>query len=168
MKKDGLRRFYDRLTPERFRLLVEAAARGDEGECRNLNKSCPRVVYEMNDASYEDRVRASEEITVLTCLDLAPWLAKLRMLVAFSDALPLLRNICLDEAHTAYFEGSEAGTKRGWGATHREGDPPQQEDDTETGEALNRITARMESEWNIFSDFLGRLERDVVEELSAM
>jgi hypothetical protein len=81
MRKDNLRKFYDRLTPEeRFRLYIEAIARGDEEEWRNLEKSCPRLVYEMNDRAYEDRVRASEEITVLVCLDLATRLAKLRCL----------------------------------------------------------------------------------------
>ena len=34
MKKGGPTRFYNYLTPEeRFRLLVEATTRGDEGEC---------------------------------------------------------------------------------------------------------------------------------------
>ena len=88
MKKDGLAKFYDRLTPEeRFKLLIEAIARGDETECRNLEKSCPRLVYEMNDRAYEDRVRASEKITTLVCLDLAPRLIKLRMFAGFSGVL---------------------------------------------------------------------------------
>ncbi len=44
MRKDGPKKFYDRLTAkERFRLLVEAMARGDEGKCGNLEKSCPRL-----------------------------------------------------------------------------------------------------------------------------
>jgi hypothetical protein len=73
MKKDGLRKFYEYLTPEeRFRLFIEARGRADAGECRNLEKSCPRLVYEMNDMAYEDRVRASEKMTTLACLDLAP------------------------------------------------------------------------------------------------
>ena len=88
MKKDGLAKFYDRLTPEeRFKLFIEAIARGDETECRNLVKSCPRVVYEMNDMAYEDLVRASEKITTLVCLDLAPRLIKLRMFAGFSGVL---------------------------------------------------------------------------------
>lgn len=73
MRRDGLAKLYDRLTPEeRFRLYIEAIARGDEEEWRNLEKSCPRLVYEMNDQAYEDRVRASEEVTLAVCLDLAP------------------------------------------------------------------------------------------------
>jgi hypothetical protein len=73
MKKDDLAKFYEYLTPEeRFRLFIEAMAREDAGECRNLDNSCPREVYEMNDLAYQDRVKASEEIALLACLDLAP------------------------------------------------------------------------------------------------
>src|SRR5687768_11636192 len=120
MKKDGLRKFYDRLTPEeRFRLFVEARAREDAGECRNLEKSCPILIYEMNDMAYEDRVRASEKITTLACLDLAPRLIKLRMLMAFSGVLAALRNMCVDEAHSAYFRGRALGEKARRGAHSR-------------------------------------------------
>jgi hypothetical protein len=101
MRKDRLRKFYDRLTPEeRFRLYIEAIARGDEEEGRNLEKSCPRLVYEMNDKAYEDRVRASEEITLAVCLDLAPRGTTLKMLMALSDALPGLQNSCLYDMRT--------------------------------------------------------------------
>ena len=93
MKKDGLKKLYDRLSPEeRFKLFIEAIARGDEEEGRNLEKSCPRVVYEMNAMAYEDLVGASEKITVMACLDLTPRLIKLRMLAVFSGVLDFLRN----------------------------------------------------------------------------
>ena len=53
MRREGLAKFYDRLTPEeRFRLLIEALVRGDEGEWRNLEKSCPKRIYEMSDVAY--------------------------------------------------------------------------------------------------------------------
>jgi hypothetical protein len=110
MKKDGLAKLYKYLTPEeRFRLFIEARARADAGECRNLEKSCPRLLYEMNDAGYQDRVRVSEKITTLACLDLAPRVIKLRMLAAFSGVLAWLRNACVDEAHSAYFRGRRLG-----------------------------------------------------------
>jgi hypothetical protein len=113
MRKDSLRKFYDRLTPEeRFRLYIEAIAHGDEEEWRNLEKNCPRLVYEMNDRAHEDRVRASEEITVLVCLNLAPHVAKLKMLMAFSDVILGLQSRCLYEVHMAYFRGDVAGIKR--------------------------------------------------------
>jgi hypothetical protein len=41
-KKNALGKFYDRLSPsERFRLDVEAQARGDEAESRRLVDTCP-------------------------------------------------------------------------------------------------------------------------------
>jgi hypothetical protein len=107
---DGPKECYDRLTAEeRFRLLVEAMARGDEGECGNLEKSCPRLNYEMKDTAYVDRVRASEQIKVLTCLDLASRLAKLRMLTDFSNVLIALRNTALEEAYSAHFRSRVEG-----------------------------------------------------------
>ena len=112
MRKDRLRKFYDRLTPEeRFRLYIEAIARGDREEWRNLEKSCPRLVCEMNDKAYEDWVRASEEITLAVCLNLAPRVATLKMLMALSDALPGLQNSCLYDAHMVYLRGYAAGIK---------------------------------------------------------
>ena len=123
MKRDGLARFYDRLTPdERFKLFIEAQARGDEDEGLRLEKSCPKRIYEMSDAPYGVRVRASEELTILVCLDLAPRLAKLNTLMTFSDAPAFLHNICLDETHMAYFRGNARGLWRAWKAAGREDD----------------------------------------------
>jgi hypothetical protein len=140
MKKDGLRKFYEYLTPEeRFRLFIEARAREDAGECRNLEKSCPKLVYEMNDADYQDRVRASEKITTLTCLDLAPRVIKLRMLMAFSGGLASLRNVCVDEAHSAYFRGRRLGERARRGAHPK--DHPRERRDPDLGAAddLERV-----------------------------
>jgi hypothetical protein len=98
MRKDGLASYYDRLTPEeRFKLFIEAWARGDEGECRHLESSCPKRTYEMDDVAYLDRVKASEELTTIMCLDLAPRLAKVQMLAAFKDSLPFIYKACVDE-----------------------------------------------------------------------
>lgn len=167
MKKDGLARFYDRLTPEeRFRLLVEAVARGDAGECRNLDKSCPRFVYEMNDAAHGDRVRASEMVTTLTCLDLAPRLAKLGMLAGFSDVLTALCNTNTWEAHSAYHRGrAMVGGIRGMGDP---GTRPTEPRDLDAEDALREITSRMEEESAVFADTVGRLERETRTEIVAM
>ena len=83
-------------------------------------KSCPRVIYEMNDMAYEDLVRASEKITTLVCLDLAPRLIKLRMFAGFSGVLVSLRNMCLYEAHSAYFRGRAVGEKARRGAPSKD------------------------------------------------
>ena len=152
MRRDGLAKLYDRLTPEeRFRLYIEAIARSDEEEWRNLEKSCLRLVYEMNDQAYEDRVRASEEVTLAVCLDLAPRVAKLKMLMAFSDALPGLQNICLCEAHMAYLRGYAAGIKRNQRSAKVGGDLPDVES-PKTGRNLDKITTDLANPMCRFSD----------------
>jgi hypothetical protein len=59
----------------------------------------------------EDWVRASEEITLAVCLNLAPRVATLKMLMALSDALPGLQNSCLYDAHMACLRGYTVGIK---------------------------------------------------------
>jgi hypothetical protein len=168
MRKDSLRKFYDRLTPEeRFRLYIEAIARGDEEEWRNLEKSCPRLVYEMNDRAYEDRVRASEEITVLVCLDLAPRLAKLKMLVAFSDVILGLQSCCLYEVHMAYLRGYVAGIK--W--NQRSVNPGDDLPDVESPKIerdLRKITTDLAKGWGPFTDLLETLQQDVLKDIRGM
>jgi hypothetical protein len=162
MKKDGLTKLYDRLSPEeRFKLVIEAIARGDETECRNLVKSCPRVLYEMNDMAYEDLVRASEKITTLVCLDLAPRLIKLRMLAGFSGVLVSLRNTCLDETHSAYFRGRALGEKARRGASSKDDPRERRNPDPESADALGKITSRIEEEWSVFEGLVGRLEENM-------
>ena len=56
MSKNGLRRHYDRLTPEeRFRLDVLAQARGDLEESERLTRTCQRETYTMNHRGYTGR-----------------------------------------------------------------------------------------------------------------
>ena len=56
MKHNGLGKLYDRLTPEeRFRLDVEAMARGDEEESELLNRTCQRETYTMNHRGFTGR-----------------------------------------------------------------------------------------------------------------
>jgi hypothetical protein len=168
MRKDSLRKFYDRLTPEeRFRLYIEAIARGDEEEWRNLEKSCPRLVYEMNDRAYEDRVRASEEITVLVCLDLVPRLAKLKRLMAFSDVILGLQSRCLYEVHMAYLCGYVAGIQRNQSSVKVGDDLPNVES-PKIGYDLDKIATDIAESWGPFTDLLETLQQDVLEEVKGM
>jgi hypothetical protein len=168
MRKDRLRKFYDRLTPgERFRLYIEAIARGDEEEWRNLEKSCPRLVYEMNDRAYEDRVRTSEEITLAVCLNLAPRVATLKMLMALSDALPGLQNSCLYDAHMAYLRGYAAGIK--W--NQRSVNPGDDLPDVESPRIerdFHKIITDLAKGWSPFTDLLETLQQDVLKEVRGM
>jgi hypothetical protein len=100
----------------RFRLVVEAVARGNEQEADRLAAACPRKVYRMIDAGYGDRMRASSEIVSAVCLDLGPRLGKLRMVEASREFLPLFLGRGMDVAAMAwldgYAEGKSGGRKR--------------------------------------------------------
>ena len=143
----GIDKLYDRLAPEeRFRLVIEAEARGDEEESRRLVQSAPRYTYTDADPAYVNRIRASQEVTVAVCLDLAPLLTRLRTIEGFSDALPLNYNACMNEAHFAYLDGLRAGFKAGWRAAGWRGGVPgvdQGGEGQEKGEALGRICHRV-------------------------
>jgi hypothetical protein len=115
----------------------------------------------MNDAGYQDRVRASEKITTLACLDLAPRLIKLRMFMAFSGVLIWLRNRRVDEAHSAYFRGRRLGERARRGAHPRDHPRERQDPDLETADDLGQITSRIEEEWAVFAGLVGRLEEDM-------
>jgi hypothetical protein len=173
LRKDGLAGLYDLLTPEeRLRLIIEAEVRGDEEESRRLVESCPKRTYTINDLAYEHQLRASQEVTMIVCLDLAPRLAKVRMIAAFSDVLATVHNSCLDEAHLSYFGGHRAGAKEAWRVAGRDGYPPTAEEEdagyTEMERTFDEITARVKESFKTFTDFLGDLEHRIVAEAGAM
>ena len=113
-------------------------------------------------------VRASEKITTLTCLDLAPRLIKLRMLAAFSGVLIWLRNRCLDESHSAYFRGRALGERARRGALSK--DHPQERRDPDLGaqDDLDKITSRIQKEWAVFADQIGRFEQEMQVEVGVV
>lgn len=79
----GLVRSYDRLdAEERFRLVMEAAARGDDRERDRLSQAAPMRAYKIADPTYMDRVDAAHDLSVALALDLGPRLMMLRLLRA--------------------------------------------------------------------------------------
>jgi hypothetical protein len=107
---DAVARHYDKLSPdERFRLAIEALARGDAQEADRLAAACPRKVYREIDAQYGQRVRVSSEIVSAVVLDLAPRLGKLRMIEAFRDFLPVFLGRGMDVAAMAWLDGYREG-----------------------------------------------------------
>jgi len=103
-------RHYDKLTPEeRFRLVIEALARGDRQEPDRLAAACPRKVYSEIDAEYGERLRVSSEIFSAVFLDLGPRLGKLRMIEAFREFLPLFLGRGTDVAAMAWLDGYAEG-----------------------------------------------------------
>ena len=166
MKKKGLGKLYDRFTPEeRFRLDLEAMTRGDEEESRRLVDSCPRKSYTMTDIAFTDRWLGSELITLTMCIDFAQHLSKLRMVIAFREALPLTYNACEKQAILAYLDGYEAGARRAsWEEAGMEGDPPrwsngdEEEEDPALEKALDAISDRIQG---MSARFMGLLEADL-------
>ena len=165
LMKKGLGKLYDRFTPEeRFRLDLEAMSRGDEEESRRLVDSCPRKSYTMSDIAFTDRWLASEVITLSVCIDLAQHLSKLRIVIAFRDALPSTYNACEKQAILAYLDGYEAGARRAWEEAGMKGDPPrwrngdEEEEDPALEKALEAISDRIQG---MSARFMGLLEADL-------
>jgi hypothetical protein len=90
------------------------------------------------------------------------------MLMAFSVGLAALRNICLDEAHSAYFRGRALGEKARRGAHSKDHPQERRNPEPETVDALGKITSRIEEEWSVFEGLVGRLEEDMRVEVGVM
>jgi hypothetical protein len=76
----GVSRHYDRLEPgERFRLALEARARGDDRERERLVETAPMRAMRSTDPEYMDR-DTSRGLALAVALDLAPRIVQLRLL----------------------------------------------------------------------------------------
>src|SRR3712207_4104299 len=110
MRNDKLGKLYDGFDPdERFRLVLEAAARGDEEDIERLGDTCPRVTYSANDIAFSSRVSGSLKMTMMLCQLLTPSLTKLRTLAALRKVLSYAFDHCINEARLAYVIGHERG-----------------------------------------------------------
>ena len=178
MNRKGLGKLYVKLTPvERFKLDIEAMARGDEDESRRLVETCPRRSYVMNDLGFAGRWDGAIQMTLVTLLDLRPVVAKLRMIAAFRAVFPYCRTFAQDDAHFAYFDGREAGSRRAWERAGMEREPPGWEDDEGTAEEnadpameedLEKISLRVEKSFDLIPGLLDRLERELAAEAVAV
>jgi hypothetical protein len=175
MRRKGLGKLYDRLTPEeRFRLDVLATARGDEEESRRLTQGCPRHSYTLNDIRFSWRWEAARELTMVMLLDLNQHLSKLRMIDALRSVLPYgSTTLAQNDAYLAYSDGRKAGSRHTWKKAGMKGEPPGweevEEEAGENGELtmeedLQAIEARVEKSANFLPELLSRLERKVVGE----
>jgi hypothetical protein len=168
MRRKGLGKLYDRLTPEeRFRLSVEATARGDEEESRRLNEGCPRHSYTLNDMRFSWRWEAARDLTMAVLLDLSQHLSKLRMIHHLRSVLPCgSTTLARNDAYEAYSDGRKAGSHHAWQKAGMKGEPPGWEEDAnlEMEEDLRAVEARVEVSANFIPELLGRLERKVAGE----
>src|SRR3712207_6268984 len=132
MRRNGLGKLYDRLTPEeRFRLDVLALARGDKKESEHLTDTCPRRSYTMNDWGFVGRWQAAQYLAMLAYMDLARCLDKCQMIAAFRIVLPHLRTVWENDTHEAYLDGHHAGSRHAWSKAGKGGEPPGWEQDDE-------------------------------------
>ena len=124
-KNKGVGKLYDRLSPsERFRLDVEAQARGDEAESRRLVDSCPMRNYNMTDWAFSGRWQTTTEIVLAVCVDLSQYMSRLNMIDAIQETLPYVHVVYHNEMDSAYLSGHEAGSRYAWKRAGMVGDPP--------------------------------------------
>src|SRR5688572_28050230 len=101
---------YEQLTPhERFVLMVEAMARGDEVECDRLEDTCPQKVYRREDAEFRDRMKRAYMITMTVALNMRAGLARIRMAQAFRETAHLFAGEVAKFATAAYLCGRANG-----------------------------------------------------------
>ena len=174
MKQNGLGKLYDRLTPEeRFKLDVEAMARGDTEESRRLVDTCPRRSLTMNEPHFTWRWDGAIHLTMAMLMDLRQLTARLRMIDAFRMTLPHLQGLRENDTHAAYFDGHISGSRHAWKAAGKEGAPPGWEDndekaeqnrDPEIDENLGMLDARNSAADTWLTEILDRLERELASE----
>ena len=170
---NGLGKLYDRLTPEeRFRLDVDAMARGDEEESRRLTDTCPRRSYTMNEVGFSGRWHGALEFVLMTLLDVRQRMDKVQMIDAFRVALPYMDTLYQNDTHHAYFDGHIAGSKHAWRKAGKSGEPPGWEEDEEEAERnrdstidtdIEKIDERGATAFDFITNALDRLEREFTE-----
>jgi len=182
MRRNGLGKLYDRLTPEeRFKLDVLAMALGDAEESELLTNTCSKRDYVMNDWGFVGRWEAARELAMLTYMDLAKCLDKIQMIEAFRVTLPYFRTLWENDTFWAYFDGHEAGSRHAWRTAGKEGDPPGYEEDVRkwagkvaevdkpiTG-ALDRVEREMARQGlSVWSAFVGFCEEEMALDASEL
>jgi hypothetical protein len=153
MRKDGLKKLYDRLTPEeRFQLTAEALAREDERETEHLTSTCPRKKYIMNDLAYVERLRASQLISSHVCAELREALAALRIIEACKEAVETYEKLLFsslkwadEESARSFHQGWDAGCDHAWQVAGKHGPFPWN-DEADLNERAKEMTKRIEAE----------------------
>src|SRR5215217_7306043 len=176
-KNKGVGKLYDRLTPsERFRLDVEAQARGDEAESRRLVDTCPIRGYKMTDWAFSGRWQTTTEIVLAVCIELSQYMSRLNMIDAIRETLPYARVVYHNEMDSAYLSGHEAGSRYAWERAGMDGNPPgwaplaedgestdAEDFDPAIEEALEAAGERL-AEADLMPELLSRLEEKTTQE----
>jgi hypothetical protein len=173
-KRNGLGKLYDRLTPEeRFRLDLEAMARGDREESQRLTRTCPRRTYVMNDWGFAGRWGLVIEVTLRVNVRITQLLERLRMVDAFGTLPPYSNRLMQCVAEDAYYDGHRAGSYNAWNAAGKTGRPPawpdaadeyDEEDDPVIERDLKELDTKVGKYGELLPEILGRYERASAEE----
>ncbi len=174
MKRNGLGKLYDGLTPEeRFRLDLEAMARGDREESRRLTRGCPRKTYVMNDWGFAGRWGLVIELTLRVHVRTTQLLERLQMLDAFRTLPPYSNRLMQSVSEDAYFDGHKAGSYHAWNAAGKTGRPPAWADDEGTHDEaedpvierdLGELHRKAEKYGELLPEILDRMEQKATEE----
>lgn len=101
---------YGRLTgQERFALMVEAMARGDEREADRLEETCPKQAYRCEDPEFRDRMRRAYMIASQAWMGMQAGLAQLRLARAYQEYAGGLAEPVVELAQLAFLYGREYG-----------------------------------------------------------
>ena len=173
-KGNGLGKLYDKLTPEeRFRLDLEAMARGDREESQRLTRTCPRKTYVMNDWGFAGRWGLVIELTLRVHVRTGQLLERLRMLDAFRTLPPYSTQLVQSASEEAYFDGHKAGSYHAWNAADKTGYPPAwpadgddlpEEEDPVVARDLGELEGKVEKYGGLLPEILDRMERKTTEE----
>jgi hypothetical protein len=176
--KKGLGKLYDRFTPdERFRLAIEALARGDEEEVERLKDTCPRETYRMNDLAFSERLRASQLISLYVCAELIELLGALRTTEAYQEAVETYQEALFsslewatEEAALSYHQGWDAGCDHAWQVAGKHGPFPWNDKATlnerakEMAKRIREMAKRIKAESR--SEASGGSHQDTLERIS--
>ena len=77
---------------------------------------------------------AARELAMFAYVDVVRRLDKIDTIAAFRGLFPYLSTIWQDDAHSAYFDGHEAGCRHAWNRSGKAGEPPGWEADEEEAE----------------------------------
>ena len=157
MKRGGHTRYYDKLTPEeRFKLDVEAMARGDAEESELLVRTCPRLNYTMNHQGFAGRWVAAMDITLRMYLDTAGYLERLKTIEVVRVIHPYSETFAQDTAFDTYLDGHQAGARQAWREAGKKGNAPEWPQD---GVDEEGISERVSKAVSILPEILEKLER---------
>jgi hypothetical protein len=176
MSRNGLRRHYDRLTPEeRFRLDVLAMARGDEAESERLVGSCPKLSYRMNDRAFVGRWTGAMDITLRTYIPLEKLLSNLQMIDAIRQLVPYAQALSRSVATETYFIGHHHGSLQAWAEAGEVGRPPAwperdaqkpegAEEDPDVGRDMEDLDWKLDEYGELLPEIMDRMERKLAQD----